>query len=101
MNKTESIARRIMGWKLNRLNRWFDYKKGTFISIDDFQPEEKLEHAMLIVERLQELGFTYVQRDLNVCFNDICETGHTLPQAITNAAYLIADSSPSLADEWV
>jgi hypothetical protein len=27
MNKTEVIARRILGWKLNRYDRWYDAEK--------------------------------------------------------------------------
>ena len=58
MNKTESIARRVLGWKLNRWDRWHDYESSTFISLSDFQPEENLDHAMLIVEKLEKSGFT-------------------------------------------
>ncbi|MEH7302656.1 BC1872 family protein, partial [Neobacillus drentensis] len=47
--KTDSIARRILGWKLNRWDRWYDYEMGTFIHETDFQPEHNLDHAMLIV----------------------------------------------------
>ena len=55
MNQVEIIARRILGWKLNRWDRWFDFEKGTFIPVADFQPEKNLDHAMLIVEKLKEL----------------------------------------------
>ncbi|MCM3571086.1 BC1872 family protein [Neobacillus mesonae] len=92
MVKTDAIARRILGWKLNRWDRWFDYEKGKFIHDADFQPEENLNHAMLVVERLEELGFSYsVNESSRVCFNGICGTGETLPQAITNAAYSIIE----------
>jgi hypothetical protein len=105
MNKRDVIARRILGWKLNRWDRWFDFEKGTFIHESDFHPEQNLEHAMLIVERLEHLGFTYTEKeDIEVCFNNdfnkVCETGDTLAQAITNAAYALADDS-SLADAWL
>jgi hypothetical protein len=101
MNKIEIIARRILGWKLNRWDRWNDNEKNIFIYDDEFQPEHNLEHAMLIVERLEKLGFTYkVNGDVGVYFNDIYAEGGTLAQAITNAAYLIADNS-SIADEWL
>jgi hypothetical protein len=101
VNKTESIARKILGWKLNRWDRWYDAEHGIFIPVSDFQPEKNLEDALLIVERLKSIGFAYsYKEDFQVCFNDFCETGNTLAQAITNAAYLIADSS-SISDEWL
>lgn len=88
MNKTDSIARRILGWKLNRWDRWFDFEKGIFIHESEFQPEENLSHAMRIVERLEELGYEYSTDGISeVRFNDVKETGNTLSQAITNAAY--------------
>lgn len=101
MNKIDIIARRIMGWKLNRWDRWYDFEKGVFIHDHEFQPEQNLDHAMIIVDRLKQLGFTYEVKDTNqVCFNDICATGETLPQAITNAAYTIAEVS-SIDDGWL
>ena len=103
MNKIDSIARRILGWKLNRWDRWYDYEKALFIHESDFQPEENLDHAMLIVGKLEQLGYTYktngVSDAFEVSFNNVSATGATLEQAITNAAYsiiensLIADSS--------
>lgn len=101
MNQVEIIARRILGWKLNRWDRWFDYENGTFIPVTEFQPEQNLDHAMLIVEKLKDFGFTYTTNGVfEVCFNNICETGDTLAQAITNAAFTIADNS-SIAEEWL
>lgn len=101
MNKIEIIARRILGWKLNRWDRWYDFEKGVFIQVSNFQPEHNLEHAMLIVEKLEKLGFTYTTNGTTeVCFNGVCETGDTLAQAITNAAYSIADNS-TVPDEWL
>jgi hypothetical protein len=92
MNKTDSIARRILGWKLNRWDRWFDYEKGIFIDDSEFQPEQNLDHAMLIVERLEVFGYSYTTNgDSEVSFNDVRATGDTLPQAITNAAYSIIE----------
>lgn len=92
MNKTDSIARRILGWKLNRWDRWYDYEKGIFIHDSEFQPEQNLKHAMLVVERLEECGFSYTtDGDSEVSFNDIRATGDTLSQAITNAAYSIIE----------
>lgn len=101
MNKTESIARRILGWKLNTWDKWYDHEKGIYIHESDFQPEQNLEHAMLIVERLEKFGYTYTtQGEYEVCFNNTCATGETLAKAITNAAHLIADKT-SKADEWL
>jgi hypothetical protein len=101
MNKIEIIARRIQGWKLNRWDRWYDYEKGVFINVSEFQPEQTLEHAMVIVERLEKLGFTYTTNGVSeVCFDNVCATGDTLAQAITNAAYSIADNS-QVPDEWL
>lgn len=98
MNKTESIARRVLGWKLNRWDRWHDYESSTFISLSDFQPEENLDHAMLIVEKLEKSGFQFTTNGVSeVHFNDISGAGETLAEAITNAAYSIVEKS-SIAD---
>jgi hypothetical protein len=92
MNKIDSIARRILGWKLNRWDRWYDYEKGVFIHDSEFQPEENLDHAMLIVDRLEQFGYTYTTNGCSeVGFNDVKATGNTLAQAITNAAYSIIE----------
>lgn len=92
MTKTDSIARRILGWKLNRWDRWYDYQKGVFIHDSEFQPEENLTHAMIIVNKLKEFGFSFKSNGASeVCFNDIRATGETLPKAITNAAYSIIE----------
>jgi hypothetical protein len=89
MNKIESIARRVLGWKLNR---WDDYEKGMFIHDTEFQPERNLEHAMLIVERLEHLGYSYKTNGVSEAFfSDVYATGETLAQAITNAAYSIIE----------
>jgi hypothetical protein len=99
MNQVEVIARRILGWNLNRWDRWYDPEKEVFIH--EFNPEQNLEHALLIVEKLQQLGFAYkVNGDTEVCFNDACAKGTTLAEAITNAAFLIADNT-SVPDEWL
>lgn len=92
MNKTDSIARRILGWKLNRWDRWYDYERGAFIY--DFQPEQRLSHAMMVVERLEELGFQFKSAgDSEVWFNDVRATGETLAEAITNAAYTLIENT--------
>lgn len=101
MTKIEIIARRILGWTLNRWDRWYDPEKEVFIPVTDFQPEHNLDHAMLIVKRLEKLGFTYkTNGSSEVCFNNVCETGNTLAEAITNTAYSIADNS-SVPEEWL
>lgn len=101
MDKIEIIARRIMGWKLNRWDRWFDFEQEEYIPVTEFQPEENLDHAMRIVKRMEQLGFTYrTDGSSNACFNDVCETGETLAEAITNAAYSIAEVS-SVPEEWL
>lgn len=94
MTKTESIARKILGWKLNRWDRWYDYEKSTFIPTTEFQPEKSLDHAMLIVERLQKFGINYSTNGMTeASFNDIKATGNTLAEAITNAAYSLVEVS--------
>jgi hypothetical protein len=99
MNKTEVIARRILGWKLNRWDRWYDPEKGVFIY--DFQPDEIPDHAFLIVERLKSFGYTYMENGkYEVCFNDVCEIGNSLAEAITNAAFSLADNR-SIPEEWL
>jgi hypothetical protein len=99
MNKIEVISRRILGWKLNRWDRWYDLEKDVFIY--DFNPDENLDHALLIVGRLKSFGYTYsVKGNYEVCFNVVCETGDTLPEAITNAAFALADNS-TIAEEWL
>ncbi|WP_066173691.1 BC1872 family protein [Bacillus marinisedimentorum] len=94
MTKTESIARRILGWKLNRWDRWFDYEQGEFIYTADFQPEKNLDHAMLVVEKLKEVGYRFSTNGVSeVSFNDVRDNGETLAQAITNAAYTLIQRS--------
>jgi hypothetical protein len=98
MNKTESIARRILGWKLNRWDRWYDSEKEIFIQESEFQPEQNLGHAMLVVERLEKFGYKFAKNgDSEVCFNNVNATGDTLAQAITDAAYSIIVKN-SIAD---
>lgn len=99
MNKVEVIARRILGWKLARWDRWFDYEKGIYI--ENFNPEQNRDHAMMIVDRMKELGFSYeVKSENEVCFGEVCERGETFEKAITNAAFSIADNR-SIDDEWL
>jgi Phage ABA sandwich domain len=101
MNKTEAIARRILGWKLNRWDRWFDFENRKFIPVSDFQPDKNLDHAMLIVKKLEQFGYTFTKNgDSEVRFNHVGGAGANLAEAITDAAYSIADTS-SLPDGWV
>nr|WP_295971249.1 hypothetical protein [uncultured Bacillus sp.] len=105
MNKRDSIARKILGWKLNNSGKWYDFEKGIFVDDSEFQPDQNLNHAMLVVKKLEEAGYKYtIKGDSEVCFhnsyNQLCATGDTLAEAITNAAYLIADKS-TLADGWM
>lgn len=94
MTKTESLARRILGWKLNRWDRWYDYEKSIFINASDFQPEQYLDHAMLLVEKLEKFGFEYSTDGVSeVSFNEVSATGGTLAQAITNAAHSILENN--------
>lgn len=103
MTKTDAIARRILGWKLNRWDRWFDYEKGVFITDSEFQPEQNLVHAMLVVERLEKLGYSFSSNGVSeAAFNQFKGTGEHLPEAITNAAYAIIenDSVESSSSLW-
>ncbi|WP_394231269.1 hypothetical protein [Niallia oryzisoli] len=103
MSKTDSIARRILGWKLNRWDRWYDYEKGVFIHDSEFQPEQNLCHAMLIVERLEKFGYKFSNNgNSEVRFNNISATGDTLAEAITNAAYNLIElnSVEDTSDIW-
>jgi len=99
MSKIDVIARRILGWKLNSWDKWYDFENNRFI--ENFQPEQNLDDAMLIVKTLEQFGFTYTTNGTDeVCFDNACASGQTLPQAITNAAYLIADNS-TIDKEWL
>ena len=100
-NKIDIIARRILGWKLNRWDRWYDHENGIFIHESEFQPEQELDHAMKIVEKLEKFGYKYTAKDeKNVCFNRVCGTGETLAIAITNAAFELADN-PAIDPGWL
>lgn len=97
MSKTDSIARRILGWKLNSWDRWYDYENNAFIHSSDFQPDQNLDHAMRIVNRLEEFGFSYQTNGISeVSFNHVRATGDTLAQAITNAAYAIIEENTTV-----
>ncbi len=103
MTKTNSIARRILGWKLNRWDRWYDYEKRIFIHRSEFQPEQNLGHAMLIVEKLERIGYKFSNNgNFEVYFNNVKATGNTLAEAITNAAYKLVElnSIEDTSDIW-
>ena len=103
MNKISGVARRILGWKLNRWDRWYDFEKRKFIPDTDFQPEENINHAMLIVDRLEQCGYTYtIKSPTEVHFNDITGTGRTLAQAITDAAFNLVErhSGQDNTENW-
>ncbi|WP_458413716.1 BC1872 family protein [Schinkia sp. CFF1] len=100
-NKVDIIARRILGWKLNNWEKWYDREERLFIHDSEFQPEHNIDHAMRIVKKLEAIGFTYSTREDNtVCFNNVCAVGDTLAQAITNAAFELADNTP-IDDAWL
>jgi hypothetical protein len=100
MNKKDIIARRILGWKLNSAGKWFDIEKNLYIADAEFLPEQNLDDAMLIIAKLEQFGFTYTTKGATeVCFNEICAHGDTIPQAITNAAYSLAEITP-ISDDW-
>lgn len=101
MDKTEIIARRIMGWKLNRWDRWYDPEASIFIPVAEFQPAINLDNAMAVVGRLKKAGYAYNATEENeVSFNGISAKGATLAGAITEAAFSIADNS-SVDDGWL
>ncbi len=102
MRKIDSIARRILGWKLNRWDRWYDYENRMFIQDSEFQPERNIEHAMIIVERLKQFGYTYTHNgQTEARFNNISGTGTTLAQAITDAAYNIIERNLKMDDNEI
>ena len=94
MNKKDSIARGILGWEANCYDSWYDCEKDLFIHDSYFQPEKFVEHAMLIVNKLEKSGFSYSTNGVSeVHFNDVIGTGDTLAQAITNAACSILENN--------
>ncbi|ADU28843.1 BC1872 family protein [Evansella cellulosilytica] len=103
MDKIDVIARRILGWKQNSLHKWYNHEEGLFI--ENFNPYENMEHAMLIVSRLERFGFHYTkQSETEACFSNAyvkeCSSGDTLALAITNAAYSLAEVN-TISSEWL
>ena len=85
MNKISGVARRILGWKLNRWDRWYDFEKQKFIPILIFNQRRMLKscHAHSRMSK-SNVGYTYtIKSPTEVHFNDISGKGHTLAQAIT------------------
>ena len=85
------------------MDRWYDVEKGVFIHDSEFQPEQNLAHAMLIVERLRGVWvYIYHKWGIKVVFfNNVRATGDTLSQAITNAAYSIIENNSIVASSRV
>lgn len=93
MNKTNSIARDILGWKAVSKGSWYDSDKELFINEAYFQPEKFMEHAMVIVNKLEKSGFSFqTNGGSEVSFNNINATGNTLPEAIVNGAYSLIEN---------
>ena len=91
-NKISGVARRVLGWKLNRWDRWYDFEKRKFIPDTDFQPEENINHAMLNCRSVGAMWlYLYNEKSTEVHFNDISGTGRTLAQAITDAAFNLVE----------
>ena len=90
MNKKDLIAREILGWKVRSKNSWYDVEKEVFVHESYFHPEKFMEQALLIVNKLDLWGVTYTTNGVSeVQFDDVTGTGDTLPEAITDAAYVL------------
>lgn len=93
MNKKDTIVREILGWKPYGKNSWYDVEKDLFVHESYFKPEKFMEHAMLIVKKLEMMGVNYrMNGSSEVCFDDVIGTGATLPEAISNAAYRLIEN---------
>ena len=87
MNKKDIIAREILGWKTYNRDSWYDVEQNEFIHKSYFDPEKYIEHASLIVKKLDMFGVTYKTNGESVVrFDAVTGIGDTLPEAITNAA---------------
>ncbi|MCQ6275454.1 hypothetical protein JMM81_10840 [Bacillus sp. V3B] len=99
MNKKDTIAREILGWKTRSQDSWYDVEKDVFVHESYFKPEKYMKHAMLIVKRLDMFGITYSTNGVSeVHFDDVTGTGATLPEAITNAAYSLIENYYSIPE---
>lgn len=97
MNRKDKIAREILGWKTYCKDSWYDVEEEVFIHESYFKPEKFMEHAMLIVKKLNMFGVMYRTDGVSeVHFDDVTGTGNTLPEAITNAAYALIEKYYSI-----
>ncbi|WP_071392935.1 BC1872 family protein [Bacillus tuaregi] len=93
MNKKDTIVREILGWKPYGKNSWYDVEKDSFVHESYYKPEKFIEHAMVIVKKLEMFGVSYRTNGASeVYFDDVSGMGATLPEAITNAAYNLIKS---------
>ena len=53
-----------------------------FIYDSEFQPEQNLDHAKLVVEKLENFGYEFLKGENEVCFNHITGTGETSPKPL-------------------
>ncbi|WP_394237125.1 hypothetical protein [Niallia oryzisoli] len=98
MNKKDTIVREILGWKTYSKNSWYDVEKDSFVHESYFHPEKFMEHAMLIVKKLEMFGVDYRTNGVSeVYFDDAIGRGATLPEAITNAAYKLVKNYYAVA----
>ncbi|KAA9029921.1 BC1872 family protein [Niallia endozanthoxylica] len=99
MNKKDRIVREILGWKEHGKNCWYDVEKDAFVHESYFLPEKFMEHAMVIVKKLEMFGVKYRTNGVSiVCFDNAVGTGATLPEAITDAAYALIEDYYSVAE---
>jgi hypothetical protein len=93
MNKTDSIAREILGWETVSKGSWYDGEKEFFVNKAYFKPEKYMEHALFIVKSLEKHGFQYkANGESEVFFNETVGVGNTLPEAIINGAYSLIEN---------
>lgn len=102
MDYREVLARRVMGWRLQSAGKWFDSQEKRIIQ--GFDPSRNPEQADMLVRQLETFGFRYRQSGTyTVCFENefhkICESGSSREEAITNAAYALAENEP-VPSEW-
>lgn len=92
MDKKDAIAREILGWKMRSKNSWYDVENEVFVHEAYFKPEKYMEHAMLIVKKLEMFGVAYRTNGVSeVYFDDVRGAGTTVSEAITNAPYALIE----------
>ncbi|WP_338471173.1 hypothetical protein R4Z10_20765 [Niallia sp. XMNu-256] len=90
MNRKHEIIREILGWKPHNKNSWYNVEKEEYVHDSYFMPDQYMEHAMVIVEKLKMFGINYQTNGTSEAkFDDVTGRGETLPEAITNAAYYL------------